>query len=64
MITGGSRETRLPAVTEDPLGFTVVGPNHFLASGHPGADQDGPGNVGLIETTDGGRTFRTRYEAS
>lgn len=44
---------------QDFMGFTVVGPNHFLASGHPGPGQDGPSNVGLIESTDGGRSWQT-----
>lgn len=44
---------------QDFMGFTVVGPNRFLASGHPGEDQEGPANVGLIESTDGGRSWHT-----
>ena len=43
--------------TQDVMGFTVVGPGHYLASGHPGAGQDAPGNLGLIESTDGGETW-------
>ena len=43
--------------TQDYMGFTVVGSGHYLASGHPGAGQDAPGNLGLIESTDGGRTW-------
>lgn len=43
--------------TQDFMGFTVVGPDNYLASGHPGAGQDAPGNLGLIESTDGGRTW-------
>lgn len=45
---------------QDFMGFTVVGPGNFLASGHPGADQDGPSNLGLIESTDGGQSWQTR----
>jgi hypothetical protein len=45
--------------TQDFMGFTVVGPAHYLASGHPGADQDAPGNLGLIESTDGGATWES-----
>jgi len=41
----------------DLMGFTVVGPDHFYASGHPGAGTDLPDPVGLIESTDGGRTW-------
>jgi photosystem II stability/assembly factor-like uncharacterized protein len=44
---------------QDFMGFTVVGPKHFLASGHPGEGQDGPSSVGLIESTDGGKTWKT-----
>lgn len=43
---------------QDFMGFTVVGPNHFLASGHPGERQGGPSSVGLIESTDAGRTWK------
>ncbi len=41
----------------DLMGFTVVGPGHFLASGH---SEHGPANVGLIESTDGGATWREK----
>lgn len=41
----------------DLMGFTVAGPDHFYASGHPGAGTDLPNPVGLIETTDGGETW-------
>lgn len=44
---------------QDTMGFTVAGANHFLASGHPGADHDGPTHLGLIESTDGGASWRT-----
>ena len=43
---------------QDFMGFTVVGPNHFLASGHPGAGQGGPSSLGLIESTDAGQTWQ------
>jgi hypothetical protein len=45
---------------QDYMGFTVAGPGHFLASGHPGEGQGGPGALGLIESTDAGRTWTTR----
>lgn len=41
----------------DLMGFTVAGPDHFYASGHPGPGTDLPQPVGLIESTDGGRTW-------
>lgn len=43
----------------DYMGFTVVGPNHFLASGHPGIGENAPGNLGLIESTNGGEKWDT-----
>ncbi|MCZ2818002.1 F510_1955 family glycosylhydrolase [Modestobacter sp. VKM Ac-2984] len=51
--------TRIADRVQDFMGFTVVGPQHYLASGHPGAGQDGPGDLGLIESTDGGQTWET-----
>lgn len=45
---------------QDFMGFTVAGPGHFLASGHPGPDQDGPAALGLLESKDGGETWETR----
>ena len=42
---------------QDFMGFTVMGEDHFLASGHPGQGQDAPANLGLIESTDGGATW-------
>ncbi len=44
---------------QDFMGFTVVGANQYLASGHPGEGQDGPSSLGLIESTDGGQTWRS-----
>lgn len=45
--------------SQDFMGFTVAGPGHYLASGHPGAGQGGPANLGLIESTDGGKSWET-----
>ena len=45
---------------QDLMGFTIVGARHYIASGHPGAEQkDQPSNLGLIESTDGGKSWRT-----
>ncbi len=46
-----------PGPVIDLMGFTVAGPDHYLASGHPGLRVDLPQPVGLIETTDGGQTW-------
>jgi photosystem II stability/assembly factor-like uncharacterized protein len=42
---------------QDTMGFTVVGPDHFLGSGHPAPGEGGPPNLGLIESTDGGQRW-------
>jgi hypothetical protein len=44
----------------DTMAFTVAGPDHFLASGHPdmrGLEEGMPPLLGLIESRDGGRTW-------
>lgn len=45
---------------QDTMGFTIVGPNQFLASGHSAPGQGGPAHLGLIESADGGLTWTTR----
>lgn len=41
------------------MGFSVVGPDRFIGSGHPDPDDSGsPANLGLIESRDGGQTWR------
>lgn len=52
--------TRVSDNHQDTLGFTVVGPDHFLASGHP--DMSGrlagqPALLGLVESTDAGQSW-------
>lgn len=45
---------------QDTMGFTVIGPDHFLGSGHPDvpAMRAGqPTQLGLIESTDAGKTW-------
>jgi photosystem II stability/assembly factor-like uncharacterized protein len=39
------------------MGFTVTGPNRFLGSGHPDGREDLPPFLGLIRSTDAGRTW-------
>ena len=52
------RATRVADRVQDFMGFSVAGPDHFLASGHPGEGQGGPGSVGLIESDDAGETWK------
>lgn len=43
------------------MGFTIIGPDRFLGSGHPGpSDNDRPSHLGLIESTDGAQTWTSR----
>jgi hypothetical protein len=43
---------------QDTMGFTVVGPKHFLGSGHPDQRENRLNPLGLIESTDAGETWR------
>ena len=39
------------------MGFSVVGRDRFVASGHPGSEPGLPPNIGLTESRDGGETW-------
>ena len=56
-VGGDGASARIGPVV-DLMGFAVAGPGHFFASGHPGPGVDLPQPVGLIESTDGGRTWQ------
>jgi hypothetical protein len=47
---------------QDTMGFTIVGPNRFLGSGHPdlneAREKDLPSLLGLIESTDAGESWQ------
>ncbi|QDY80701.1 exo-alpha-sialidase [Streptomyces qinzhouensis] len=45
---------------DDFMGFTLGEGGTFLASGHPAPGRDAPANLGLIESTDTGRTWKDR----
>ena len=51
------RAVRVADRYQDTMGFTVTGPRTFLGSGHPDLREDSPRLLGLIESTDGGRTW-------
>jgi len=53
----GVRPTRVADHYQDTMAFTVVGANRFLASGHPDGRENLPPILGLIESTDAGRTW-------
>ncbi len=44
---------------QDTMGFTVVGPDRFLGSGHPDLREKLPPFLGLIESRDAGNSWRT-----
>ncbi|WP_369245007.1 F510_1955 family glycosylhydrolase [Streptomyces sp. R41] len=45
---------------DDFMGFTVIGKNTFIASGHGAEGSDRPGNLGLIQTKNSGRAWTSR----
>jgi hypothetical protein len=59
---GEQKATRVGDSFQDTMGFTVVGPDRFLGSGHPDIDeareQGLPPLLGLIESDDAGRTWQ------
>lgn len=44
---------------QDTMGLAVLGPDRFYASGHPEPGKDSPPHLGLIESNDGARTWKT-----
>lgn len=52
-----SRASRVGDRYQDTMGFTVVGPDLFLGSGHPDARTGDPPFLGLIRSQDAGRTW-------
>jgi hypothetical protein len=56
---GTSKPIRIGTSQQDVMGFSVVGPDRFLGSGHPGPDQNLPPLLGLIESRDGGRSWKS-----
>lgn len=54
---GSAQLERVGESLQDTMGFTVVGPDQFLGSGHPAPGEPGPTSLGLIESGDGGETW-------
>jgi hypothetical protein len=54
---GDATATRVGDSHQDTMGFTVVGPDHFLGSGHPDLRDDLPPLLGLVDSTDAGKTW-------
>jgi hypothetical protein len=49
---------RVADLHQDTMGFTVVGRDRFLGSGHPGSIEHDPPFLGLIESRNAGRSWR------
>ena len=56
-VDESGRPSRVADRYQDTMAFTVVGPGHFLGSGHPDLREDLPAHLGLIESTDAGQTW-------
>lgn len=54
----GERAVRVGDSFQDTTAFTVAGPDRFLGSGHPDLRDDLPPLLGLIESTDGGASWK------
>ena len=57
---GEQRARRVAGRYQDTMGFTVIGPNRFLGSGHPDLREKLPPFLGLIESRDAGRSWHER----
>ena len=55
---GETTPTRVADRFQDTMGFAVVGPSHFLGSGHPDLRENLPPYLGLIESRDAGRSWK------
>jgi photosystem II stability/assembly factor-like uncharacterized protein len=54
---GESKSVRVGDGQQDTMGFTIVAADRFLGSGHPDLREDLPPLLGLIESTDEGRSW-------
>jgi len=56
---GRTRALRVDGVRQDIMGFSTAGGGRFIGSGHPAPTQKLAPNLGLIESRDRGRTWRS-----
>jgi hypothetical protein len=57
--SGEATAVRVDAPEQDLMGFSVAGPDRFVASGHPGPQQQAPPSLGLLESRDRGQSWKT-----
>ena len=55
---GERKPQRVAGRYQDTMGFTIVGPDRFLGSGHPDGRDGLPPFLGLIESRDAGATWK------
>lgn len=55
---GETKAARVGETLQDTMGFSIIGPDRFLGSGHPDLRQDLPPLLGLIESTDAGTSWK------
>ncbi|MDA2894356.1 exo-alpha-sialidase [Mycolicibacterium sp. BiH015] len=59
-VVDGQEPERVGDLVQDFMGFTVTGPDEFLASGHPDpADRQQPPHLGLIKSNDAGQSWES-----
>jgi hypothetical protein len=58
MTSSDRAPERVAGFYQDTMGFTVIGPGHFLGSGHPGSAENDPPFLGLIESRNAGQKWR------
>jgi photosystem II stability/assembly factor-like uncharacterized protein len=56
---GSDEPSRVDQQFQDTMGFSVIGRDRFLGSGHPAPGQGGPPNLGLIASSDAGRSWQS-----
>lgn len=56
--SGEGEAVRVAERYQDTMGFTIVGPDRFLGSGHPDGREGLPPFLGLIESGDAGESWR------
>ena len=57
MEPGSDDSERVGDRLQDTMGFAIVGPDRFIGSGHPDLRDDLPPLLGLIESSDAGRSW-------
>ncbi len=57
LAAGETAPQRVGDLRHDVMGFTIVGPNRFVGSGHPDLRTDLPSLLGLISSVDAGQKW-------